>query len=101
MYGSYSHYIGSSSVFLKLLPFLVLLDLVLRGLSLWRSAKKEQKIWFIALLIVNSLGILPIVYLILNRTKKITKSTENTKKTTTEKAETEPSKKKASKSKTK
>lgn len=52
-----------------LIPF-VILDLVLRGLSLWKSAKKNQNIWFIALLVVNSMGILPLIYLILNRDKK-------------------------------
>lgn len=42
----------------------VTLDLVLRGVSLWKSARGEQKGWFIALLILNTLGILPIVYLL-------------------------------------
>ncbi len=34
-----------------------------KGWALWRAAKRDQKYWFIALLIVNSLGILEIVYL--------------------------------------
>ena len=50
-------------------PF-VLLDLVLRGISLWRAARKEQKFWFVALLIVNSLGILPAIYLLTNPRQK-------------------------------
>lgn len=54
------------SFFGLLIPF-VLLDLVLRGYALWKAARKDQNIWFIALLIVNSMGILPIVYLVLNR----------------------------------
>jgi H+/Cl- antiporter ClcA len=37
--------------------------LVWKGISLWRSARHEQKGWFIALLIINSLGLLPIIYL--------------------------------------
>lgn len=53
-----------------LIPFMVL-DLVLRGFALWRSARKSQNIWFIALLIVNSMGILPLIYLLLNRAKPI------------------------------
>jgi len=81
-----------------MIPFLILFDIILRGLSLWYSARKGQKIWFIALLIVNSLGILPIIYLILNRTKKTTKST---KKAIPEKTETKPSKKKTGKTKAK
>ena len=52
-----------------LIPF-VILDLVLRGLALWKSAKRNQNIWFIALLIVNTMGILPGIYLLLNRDSK-------------------------------
>lgn len=46
---------------------LLLADLVLRGLALYKSAKKDQKVWFVALLIVNSLGVLPLVYLFLQK----------------------------------
>ena len=38
-------------------------DLVVRGISLWRSAKSSRKYWFVALLVVNSMGILPLIYL--------------------------------------
>ena len=41
----------------------ILWDLVWRGMALWKSARKAQKGWFLALLIVNSVGILPIIYL--------------------------------------
>lgn len=43
---------------------IIILDLVLRGMSLWKSARSEQKGWFIALLVLNTLGILPIIYLV-------------------------------------
>ena len=49
---------------------LMIFDLVLRGFALWRSARKGQNVWFIALLVVNSLGILPLIYLVLNRDQK-------------------------------
>jgi len=51
-------------------PFIYVLliaDLVLRGFALYKSAQKEQKIWFIALLIVNSLGVLPLIYLLTHK----------------------------------
>lgn len=60
---------GFDKRFGMMLPF-VLLDLVLKGFALWKSAKKEQNVWFIALLIVNSMGILPLIYLLLNRDPK-------------------------------
>ncbi len=48
------------------LPF-VILDLVLKGFALWRSARKSQNWWFVALLVVNSLGILPAIYLLTHK----------------------------------
>lgn len=52
--------------FKYLLPF-VLLDLVLKGFALWKSARKEQKVWFVALLVVNSFGIFPAIYLLIDK----------------------------------
>lgn len=50
-------------------PVLVL-DLVLKGLALYKSARVGQKGWFIALFIINTAGILPAVYLLINKGKK-------------------------------
>jgi hypothetical protein len=55
--------------FLLALPFLVIWDLVWRGLALWASARRRQTAWFVCLLILNTLGVLPIIYLLLNRTR--------------------------------
>jgi len=52
-----------------MIPF-VLFELILKGLALWKSARKNQNVWFIALLVVNSMGILPLIYLVLNRDQK-------------------------------
>ncbi|MCC6404891.1 MAG: hypothetical protein IT405_00705 [Candidatus Yanofskybacteria bacterium] len=35
---------------------------VWKGLALWRAAQKEQKWWFVVLLVINTLGILEILY---------------------------------------
>lgn len=42
---------------------LMLWSLFWKGLALWHSAKRGQGWWFIILLIVNTIGILEIVYL--------------------------------------
>jgi hypothetical protein len=34
-----------------------------KGVALWRSARLRDKWWFIALLVLNSLGILEILYI--------------------------------------
>ena len=52
---------------LALMPLLLVVALwtiVLKGFALWHAARNGQKKWFIALLVVNTLGILEIVYLI-------------------------------------
>ena len=37
-------------------------DAVWRGIALWKSGRNNQLTWFIFLFIVNSAGILPIIY---------------------------------------
>jgi len=37
-------------------------SLVWKGLALWKSARREDKKWFIALLLINTVGILEILY---------------------------------------
>ncbi len=38
--------------------------MVWKGIALWYAGKNKQKAWFVALFVLNTLGILPIVYLI-------------------------------------
>jgi hypothetical protein len=42
-----------------------------KGLALWRSAQYKQKYWFIAILLLNSIGILEIAYLFAFSKKKL------------------------------
>ncbi len=51
---------------------LIAWTLVWKGLALWHSAQREEKWWFIALLVVNTAGILEIVYLFFIAKKKFT-----------------------------
>jgi len=53
--------------FLLILIALALLDVGLKGWGMWRAAKMNKNIWFIALLVVNSLGILPTIFLLLTK----------------------------------
>ena len=39
--------------------------LIWKGLALWKSCKKNHYIWFIILLVFNTLGILEILYIFL------------------------------------
>lgn len=48
----------SSGLFL-----LVIWSLFWKGLALWHAGRKGQPWWFIALLVINTMGILEIIYL--------------------------------------
>lgn len=43
---------------------LIILDIVLKLLAAYKAAKNGEKVWFVFLIIVNSVGIIPAVYLI-------------------------------------
>ncbi len=45
------------------LAILVIWSLAWKGLALWRAAHLGSKIWFVVLLVVNTVGILEILYL--------------------------------------
>lgn len=38
-------------------------SLIWKGFALWKAARKEQKVWFVVLLIVNTIGILEVLYI--------------------------------------
>ncbi|MBI2102443.1 hypothetical protein HYT55_01275 [Candidatus Woesearchaeota archaeon] len=52
------------------LALVTLWSLVWQGIALWYAAQEKKKGWFIALLILNTVGLLPIIYLIWFRQKK-------------------------------
>ena len=52
-----------SPVFLLILLVLLTWSLVWKGLALWKAARAGSAKWFIVLLVVNTLGILEILYL--------------------------------------
>ncbi len=39
-------------------------SLIWKGIALWHAGRNKQKAWFILLLIFNTLGLLPIGYLL-------------------------------------
>lgn len=53
--------------------FIILMfwSLVWKGIALWQAAQNSAKAWFIALLIVNTVGILEMIYIfIISRNKE-------------------------------
>lgn len=58
--------LGASGWLHDLLPFMIpllLWSLFWKGLALWHASRQNQPWWFVILLVVNTLGILEIIYL--------------------------------------
>lgn len=71
----YGHMSGFSSFYspfnsgfmFTLVPLFILAavwSILIKGYALWHAARNGQKEWFIALLVINTLGILELVYLV-------------------------------------
>ena len=56
--------------FILLLVVLSIWSLIWKGIAMWHAAKDKQKGWFVVLLVVNTLGIIDILYLLFWRKKK-------------------------------
>ena len=63
MNNSYSSPFPVQGGFVFLMMLLGIWELVWKGMGLWRAARNSQQNWFVAILLINSLGILPIIYL--------------------------------------
>jgi hypothetical protein len=61
--------ISENTLLILLIP-VVIWEMVWKGIGLWKSARNNQKTWFILILIFNTVGILPIVYLRFFQKKK-------------------------------
>ncbi|MEK7658663.1 MAG: DUF5652 family protein [Patescibacteria group bacterium] len=51
------------TTFSILIVVLAVWSLVWKGIALWKAARNSDKIWYIALLVVNTVGILEILYI--------------------------------------
>jgi hypothetical protein len=45
-----------------LFVIIVIFDIVLKSIGMWKAARRTQTAWFVCLLIFNTAGILPIIY---------------------------------------
>ncbi len=63
MMNGYNSGFGFAGSFFGLIALAAVWDLVWKGLGLWRAAQRKEGGWFVAILLLNTLGILPILYL--------------------------------------
>ncbi len=56
--------------FALIIGALAIWSLVWKGFALWYAARNNQKVWYVILVVVNTLGILEIVYLLFFRSDR-------------------------------
>lgn len=49
---------------------LIIWEVVWKLIALWKAARAGQKGWFICIAIFNTMGILPIIYILMQKKKK-------------------------------
>ena len=52
---------------IMLIAVIAVWEMIWKGFALWRASKNNHQNWFIALIVINSLGILPIIYLLTHK----------------------------------
>jgi len=67
-YDIFSSWFGQGAFFAQplgmvIVSLILIWTLVWKALALWRAARKGSEWWFIALMIINTLGILEILYI--------------------------------------
>ena len=65
-----------------LLTLVIAWSIAWKGLALWRAAQKQDKVWYILLLVVNTVGILEILYLFYFSGKKLIDDSQKAKEHT-------------------
>jgi hypothetical protein len=75
---------GILSWFIPLVVICALWDAVWKLIGMWRAGRNNELAWFICIAIFNTLGILPIIYILMdnNKSEKKEKSEELPKEQT-------------------
>lgn len=55
------------SWFIPLIIILAIWDMIWKIVAMWYASRDNQKMWYILLAIINSIGVLPILYLLVIR----------------------------------
>ena len=60
----------NNPLFVAIFIACIIWELTWKGFALWKAARNNHLAWFVCIIILNTVGILPIVYLLLNKTEK-------------------------------
>ena len=55
---------GLMLIWAVVIPLVAIWELVWKGIALWRAARNGHLAWYICIIIFNTVGILPIIYIL-------------------------------------
>jgi hypothetical protein len=58
-----------SWLYVALIP-LIIWEAIWKGIGLWKAGRNNQVVWFILIFLLNTAGILPIIYILFFRRKR-------------------------------
>jgi len=64
---------GLSPQFLFLIIILMIWEAIWKAIALWKAGRNNQPVWFVFLLLLNTAGILPILFLAFFQKRKVRK----------------------------
>ncbi len=67
----FQHLLETMPWFLPIVIILAIWDIIWKVIAMWKSARNNHLVWFICITIFNTVGILPIVYILMYK-KKLT-----------------------------
>lgn len=63
-------FFGFSTAVVLIFLLITIWEGVWKGIALWKSGRHKQLGWFICLLVINTAGILPIIYILFFQKKR-------------------------------
>lgn len=54
----------SNPIYILIIVVLGIWELIWKGIALWKTGRNNQLVWFVCILLLNTIGILPIIYLL-------------------------------------
>jgi len=57
--------------FMPIIILFVIWEIIWKAIAMWKSARNNHLVWFILITVFNTVGILPIVYILMHRNKMI------------------------------
>lgn len=55
--------------FMPLIIILIIWEAIWKLMAMWKAARNNHMIWFICIALINTIGILPIIYILMHRKK--------------------------------